>query len=169
MKRILLIFFVFTIFSSISFAQKEKYQSLFIYNFTKYIKWPESYNGEKFVIGVIGNSEILSALNEMASSKKKTGTGEVIEIKKYSSVENIDDCNILFVSNDAVNNLEKIVDQTSSKPILIITESPGMATKGSIINFVDQNGKIKFELNEAKATTRGLVVSGSLTSLAIMI
>ena len=169
MKRILLIFFVFTIYSSISFAQKEKYQSLFIYNFTKYIKWPESYNGEKFVIGVIGNSEILAALNEMAASKKKTGTGEVIEVKKYSSVDNIDNCNILFVSNDAVDNLGKIVDQTSSKPILIITESPGMATKGSIINFVDQNGKIKFELNEAKATTRGLVVSGSLTSLAIMI
>jgi len=169
MKRILLIFFVFTIYSSISFAQKEKYQSLFIYNFTKYIKWPESYNGEKFVIGVIGNSEILAALNEMAASKKKTGTGEVIEVKKYSSVDNIDNCNILFVSNDAVDNLGKIVDQTSSKPILIITESPGMATQGSIINFVDQNGKIKFELNEAKATTRGLVVSGSLTSLAIMI
>lgn len=169
MKRILTILFLIVTIVSVSHAQKEKYQSLFIYNFTKYIKWPDTYNSEKFVIGVIGDSEIIKSLNSMAASKKKTGTGTMIEVKKYGSVSEIDDCNILFVSQDAVNELGQIDNQTSSKPVLIVSDTPGMALQGAVINFVEKDGKIKFELNEAKAIGRGLVVSSSLTTLAIVI
>jgi len=169
MKRIIL-FSLFAIAVSFSsYAQKEKYQSLFIYNFTKYIKWPESYNAGKFVIGVIGNSDILESLNAMASSKKKTSSGLTIEVKKYSSIAEIDDCNILFVSQDSAGDLGQIESNTSSKPVLIITDSPGLATQGSVINFVELDGKIKFELNESVASSRGLIVSSSLTNLAILI
>ena len=169
MKKILLISFLFIVFVNTSHAQKEKYQSLFIYNFTKYIKWPDSYNSGKFVIGVIGNSPIIESINSMVVSKKKTKAGSVIEVKAYASIDEIGDCNILFVSEDAVDILGQIDDKMAAKPILIITDSPGMATQGSVINFVEKDGKFKFELNESNASSRGLVVSGSLTSLAILI
>jgi len=169
MKKILLTSFLFITIVSVSYAQKEKYQSLFIYNFTKYIKWPDSYNADKFVIGVIGNSDVLESLNAMVDSKKKTGTGQSLEVKKYGSVSEIGDCNILFVSENVVDNLGQIESKTNAKPILIVSDSPGMATKGSVINFVEQEGKIKFELNESAALKRHLVVSSSLTSLAIII
>jgi hypothetical protein len=169
MRRTLLLIFLFTLIFSTSYAQKEKYQSLFIYNFTKYIKWPDSYNSGKFVIGVIGKSNILESLNAMASSKKKTVNDAVIEVKIYGSVDEIGNCNILFVTENVVDILGQIENQTADKPILIITETPGMATKGSVINFVENNGKIKFELNQSKASSLGLVVSGSLASLAILI
>lgn len=169
MRKAFFIFFLFITVSSVSYGQKEKYQSLFIYNFTKYIKWPDNYNADKFVIAVIGNSEVLQSLNTMVNSKKKTGTGQNLIVKKYNSVNEIDDCNILFVSENELNNLSEIESATSSKPVLIISDSPGMAAKGSVINFVEQDGKIKFELNESQAVKRNLVVSGSLTSLAILI
>ena len=169
MKKILLIFFLMMAIVSVNHAQKEKYQSLFIYNFTKYIKWPDSYNSDKFVIGVLGNSAIFTSLSEMALAKKKTGNGLVIEVKKYSSVDEIDGCNILFVSENAIDNLGQIDSRTSTKPILVVSDSPGMATKGSVINFVELDGKMKFELNESKAFGKGLIVSGSLISLAILI
>jgi len=169
MKRSFLLLFLCMMVFSTTYAQKEKYQSLFIYNFTKYIKWPDSYNSDKFVIGVIGNSEIFGSLNTMATSKKKTASGKNMVVKKFSSVSEIDDCNILFVSQNVAGELGQIDSNTSSKPVLIITDSPGLATQGSIINFIEKDGKIKFELNESKASSRGLVVSGSLTSLAIII
>jgi hypothetical protein len=169
MKRILLISLLFFVIVGTSNGQKEKYQSLFIYNFTKYIKWPESYNSGKFVIGVYGNSPIIEAINSMAASKKMTGNGAVIVVREYNTVDEIDDCNILFVSESAIANLEQIDKHVASKPILIVTESPGMATQGSVINFVEKDGKMKFELNESKASSHGLIVSASLTNLAIII
>jgi hypothetical protein len=169
MKRTILILFLISIFSLSTFAQKEKYESLFIYNFTKYIKWPDNYNQGKFVIGVLGNSSIYQSLDEMAESKKKTSSGANLEVIKYNSISDIGECNILFVSENMINKLQEIDGVTSGKPILIVTDSPGMANKGSVINFIEKDGKIKFELNEASANIRNLVVSGSLTSLAILI
>ena len=169
MKRILFTVLLAVIIITSGNAQKEKYQSLFIYNFTKYIKWPSSYNQGKFVIAVIGNSPIYESLLTMAESKKKTASGAVFEVKKYNSVDEVGECNILFVSSDAVDNLGQIDSKTSSEPILIVTDTPGMAKQGSVINFIEKNGKIKFELNQQKANSRNLVISSSLTSLAILI
>ncbi len=168
-KRILLLIVTITIFSASSQAQKEKYQSLFIYNFTKYIKWPDSYNTGRFVIGVIGSSPIFDNLKSMARSKKKTASGAELHVVRFNSIDEINDCNILFVSSDAVREFEQIESKTSSKPMLIITDTPGMARQGSVINFVEKNGKIKFELSQENAARRKLVVLGSLASLAILI
>jgi len=169
MKRLLFICFIVALFANSTFAQKQKYQSLFIYNFTKYIQWPESYGSEKFVIGVIGDSEIFESLEEMASKKKTTATGEELVIEKYESAEDMGHCNVLFLSSSAAGELSKIDKGAEAKPILIITESPGLATQGSVINFVELNDKIRFELNKKEAVNRGLIVSGELSSLAIVI
>lgn len=169
MKKIIISLLLVSTFVNYSQAQKEKYQSLFIYNFTKYIEWPNSYNSGKFVIGVIGDTEISESIMAMAKSKKKTGNGFVMEVKNFSSVDQIEDCNILFVSEENVGSLQKICDRTISKPMLIVTDTPGMANQCSIINFVEKDGKIKFELNESNALSRGLIISGSLASLAIII
>lgn len=169
MRRIFIIFFSLLVLSSYSFAQKEKYESLFIYNFTKYIKWPDTYNEGRFLIGVLGNSDIYGSLQTMAGTKKKTGTGAAIEVMKYGTFEDMDDCNILFISADAIENLTAIEEATANKPVLIITDTPGMANQGSVINFVEKDGKIKFELNQAKAESRNLIISGSLSNLAILL
>jgi len=169
MKRILVSFIFLLTFLNYSQAQKAKYQSLFIYNITKYVKWPDSYNSGKFIIGILGDLDISESIKTMNKVKKKTGNGLILEVKNFSSIEGIDDCNILFVSEGDVDKLAKICEKTIAKPILIITDSPGMAKQGSVINFVEKNGKIKFELNEKNAISRGLIVSASLANLAIII
>jgi hypothetical protein len=50
---------------------------------------------------------------------------------------------------------------------LIITEKSGLAQKGSSINFIMQDNKWKFELNEAATQSAGLKVSRELSKLAI--
>jgi hypothetical protein len=152
-----------------SYAQKEKYESLFIYNFTKYIKWPDNYNPGKFTIGVLGNSKIYASLDAMVKSKGTTGSGATLEVVKYENLGDIAECNILFISEDTIESLAEADSATEGSSVLIITDTPGMATKGPIINFIEQDGKIKFELNESKAAERKLIVSSSLTSLAILI
>lgn len=150
-----------------AWAQKEKYHSIFIYNFSKYVKWPDSQNSGNFVIGVLGNSAIIKDLKTMASAKKVNGRS--IEVKQYNSVANIGDCDILYVSASSSNSIAQVTAATKGKSILIVTDKPGLAHKGAAINFVEVGGKIKFELNQQNAESRGLKVSGSLASLAILV
>lgn len=149
-------------------AQKTKYQSVFIYNFCKYIKWPDDFNKEKFVIGVLGESEILADLKSMVASKKETN-GLEMEIRTFSSLDELTECNLLFVASEFCPQIQQIQDAISLQPTLIVTDNPDMATKGAAINFVVQDSKIKFELNQKNAKSRGLKVAGSLSSLAILI
>ena len=67
---IILGFFIMVIAGEAAFAQKEKYHSIFIYNFSKYVKWPNEKSNGEFVIGVYGSSEIVEDLKVMAESKK---------------------------------------------------------------------------------------------------
>ena len=53
-----------------TWAQKEKFHSIFIYNFSKYVKWPDAQNSGIFVIGVLGTSAIQKDLKKMAAAKK---------------------------------------------------------------------------------------------------
>ena len=147
-------------------AQKEKYQSIFIYNFSKYVKWPSDQGG-KFVIGVLGNSPILKNLQDMAESKKVNGMS--IEVKKIQTAESMKDCNILYITSGESNKIDEVVTATQNLPVLIVTDKPGLAIKGAAINFVEIDGKIKFELNQKNVEDRGMKVSSSLSSLAIQV
>lgn len=150
-----------------AWAQKEKFHSIFIYNFSKYVKWPEDQNTGKFVIGVYGSSIIEKDLVEMAASKKVNGLP--IEVRHFKSVEGLDQCHIIYVASSESGKIDQIISKTNSKPILIVTDKPGLANRGAAINFVELDGKIKFELNQQNAESRGLKVAGALTSLAIVV
>jgi len=150
-----------------AFAQKEKYHSIFIYNFSKYVKWPDAVSSGKFIIGVMGSSTIQSELKEMAASKQVNGMA--IEVKQCNSVADIKGCHILYISASESGKLDQVVSQAQSQSVLIVTDKPGLAKQGAAINFVEVDGKIKFELNQGSAESHGLKVSGSLTSLAILV
>lgn len=159
------IFFMFSLTEAR--AQKEKYHSLFIYNFSKYVKWPEGQQSGDFVIAVIGSDNMAKTLKAMASNKKVSGHN--IVIKEYNNSSEVGSCHILYVAEGSSNQISAVLAKTSQKPVLIVSDKPGLAKKGAVINFIEQDGKIKFELNQQMAESRGLKVSGSLTSLAILV
>jgi hypothetical protein len=66
----------------------------------------------------------------MANYKKTSGTGLPLEVVKYGSVQDIGTCNMLFVCDDSIGYLAEIVNKTSASPVLIITDTQGMASKG---------------------------------------
>ncbi len=150
-----------------AWGQKEKFYSIFIYNFSKYVKWPDSQNSGKFVIGVLGSSSINKDLEAMAASRQVNGMP--IEIVQFGSVSEITNCHILYVSHSESGAINQILSRTKDQSVLIVGEKPGLAEKGAAINFVEIDGKIKFELNQQNAEAKGLKISGSLISLAIIV
>lgn len=159
---------VFLAFHTVStFAQNYKMHSVFIFSFTRYIQWPDQYNGGDFEILVLGDTPILAELKTMAESKK---VGErSIKVTKINSPADIRRCNILFVPASKSAQLTEVLDKVTSQSILVVTEEPGMGAKGSNVNFITRDGKLAFELNQAAASRQGLKISNELSRLAILI
>jgi hypothetical protein len=168
MKKAVL-FSLFLSFILISNGQDAKYKALFIYNFTKQIEWPTSEKSGDFVIGVVNNNELYDQLVSITTGKK-AGTQNII-VKKMKGIEEVESCHILFLASyvSSGSNMETVLGKLNDKPTLIVTERSGSIQKGSCINFVIQDDKIKFELNKQAAVKRGLQVSSYLENLAIVV
>ena len=65
MRRIYLIIII--LFISLSgFSQNEKKKGIFIYSFTKYIRWPAGLSQGDFIIGVFGSPAMSAELDIIA-------------------------------------------------------------------------------------------------------
>ena len=144
-----------------------KIKAVYIYNFTKYIEWPQEYRKETFVIGVLGDTPLTEELTKMAASKKVLG--QSILVKKYNSSNDINKCHILYISSGSSTPFSSVVGKIKDFSTLLVTDTPGMASKGSAINFVIMQNRQKFELNESNAAKYKLKVSNSLEALAILV
>lgn len=166
-KYALLLILVFAAASGYGQAQNYKVQSVFIYSFIRYVQWPEAYNQGDFEIYVLGDSPILEELKSM-SQVRKVGDRS-IKVTKINSASEIKRCNILFVSSKSAN-ISDVTGKVDTQSILIVTEEPGLAAKGSDINLiVKEDGKPGFELNQATINKRGFKISLELIRLAILI
>jgi len=141
--------------------------TVFIFSFTRYIQWPDTYSGGDFEILVMGDSPIVDELKSMAQAKK---VGDrTIKVTRINTPSEIRKCNILFIPASKSAQISEVLGKVTSQSILVITEEPGLAEKGSNVNFIIKDGKLAFELNQSATSKQGLKISNELSRLAILI
>ncbi len=149
------------------YAQNEKFKALFMYNFTKYIEWPAIQRQGDFIIGVLGNTALTKELETIAG-KQKVGTQNIV-VKTFATVDEIDNCSILFIPAGKSSQISLVVSKLGSKSVLIITDKDGLARQGACINYVMDGDKLKYEVNKSNIEKKGLTVSNSLLALGIVV
>ena len=138
-----------------------------IYRFTKYIDWPQDKKAGDFIIGIVGDSPLYEELRNFTAGKM-VGS-QKIAVKRISSAANFDNCHILFVCEDESGSVKKIAALTAGAPVLILTESEGLAHKGSCINFIIIDEHLKLEINKNNIGQRNLGIASELLSLGIIV
>jgi hypothetical protein len=151
-------------------AQETDYKAytLFIYNFMKYVEWPEANSKGDFVLCVIGDSPINKELQNLASTKKLKGRN--IILKKCNSVEEANGSHLIFLPSSKSAMVKTLKEQTGGKPVLIVGEREGLAKKGASLSFVTlEDDELKFDINKKEIEQHQLKISSSLISLGILI
>ena len=141
--------------------------SMMVYNFTKYVQWPDHAAGGEFIIGVLGNTDIYNTLNGWYGGKPR-GTKTYI-IKKFNSAADVTECHVLYIDKSKSGEFDNVNVKLKGKGTLIITDKSGLGEQGSSINFKLVDNKLKFELNQKAIEASNLKVSGALSSMAILI
>lgn len=170
MKKI--VYIIILSFTGFSFrfnteAEEYKLKAAFIYNFTMYIEWTPPMSENEFIIGVIDSSPINKHLEDIANSEKVNG--KKIVVRRYNTLEDIGFCHILFIPQSCSLSLNDIIDDPDLKRTLTISEKEEYAKKGTAINFIEVDSKLKFEVNMNKLKSAGIKASSQLLKLAIII
>ena len=140
-------------------------EAVFIYNFLRHVEWPAGSSGSNFVIGVYGNSQTYNQLVQFTSNRK-VGT-KSIEIRKISSIAEVSDCQVVFVPVNQISKITEMKRLIGSKACLIVGEKEGSNKQGSIIEFVIQDNRLKFRVDENNAKQHNLMVSKTLLDMSI--
>ncbi len=146
-------------------AQEEKYITLYLYNFTKYIEWPNEYKEGDFIIDVLGHKSVYDGLKKMLEQKQRGAQNFVVNNPTEVSQIN-EDCHILFVGHWQSKKLQAALKKVGKKGTLIVTEKGGLLEQGSAINLIVKNQEIAFELKKSNLSEYNLTYSTDLTSLA---
>jgi len=142
-------------------------QANIIYRFTKYIDWPENKKTGDFIIGIVGDSPLTDELKSFIANK--TVGNRKIVIKTFRSSAEAYPCHILFISEDESSSLKKIAARTSGSSLLLVSESEGLAQKGSCINFVIVADHLKLEINKNNIEERNLNIASELLQLGKLV
>jgi hypothetical protein len=170
MKKIMSLAVAVLLISGNAFAQERpvhEVYSMMVFNFTRYVQWPDQATSGEFVIGVIGSSDVYNTLNGWYGGKPRGSKTYVI--KKFNSAAEVTDCHVIYIDKAKSNEFDAINNKVKGKGTLVITDKNGLGEKGSGINFKTVDNKLKFELNQKAIETANLKVSGSLSSMAILI
>jgi hypothetical protein len=138
-----------------------------IYRFTKYIQWPENKQAGDFIIGIVGDSPLYEEL--VALTANKLVGNQRITVKKLSASAASYVSQILFISQEESRSLKRITALTADQPVLLITEENGLAKKGSCINFIIVDDRLKLEINKSNVLSRDLNIASELLKLATIV
>lgn len=167
MKAVLVVMMVFV---GQAYAQERpthEIHSMMLYNFIKYVQWPNEMETGEFIVGVIGDENVFNTLKLWYDGKPR-GTKKYV-IRKLDAPGQAADCQVVYVGKSKNKVFDDIKTSTTGKSILTITDGNGLGQKGSCINFKVIDGKLKFELNQGTVNASNLKVSGQLSSMAIVI
>ena len=149
-------------------AQDADYKAytLFLYNFMKYVEWPE-HTGD-FIIGVVGNSPIEKELITLSENKK--AKGKKIVVKVINTAEEAETCSMIYLPSGKSSMLKQIMEKVKGKPILVVAEREGLAQKGAGISFaVDDDDALKFDINKSSLESHSLKIANILMQLGILV
>jgi hypothetical protein len=167
MKKTIFLMLLTVTFATAQERPTHEIHAAMLFNFIKYIQWPNEGDPGEFVVGVIGDDNVYNTLTQWYNGKPKGSKKYVI--KKLTSVEESGNCQVVYVGKSKSREFENIKNSVTGKSVLTITDGSGLGQKGSCINFKVIDGKLKFELNQATVTSSNLKISSQLSSMAILI
>jgi hypothetical protein len=141
-------------------------KAAFLYNFGKYVRWPESAAGAggDFVIAVLGADPFGAALDDIVRGKRIGN--RPVTVKRVSNLSELGACEVLFISASEEARLEAILAELPNGPILTVADMPRFVERGGMIGLVVANRRVQFEVNALAAERAGLVLGSQLMRLA---
>ncbi len=169
---ILILIFVFGAFAGKA-QQFTEYEvkAAYIFNFTKFIDWPEASfdnSASPYVLGIYGNDPFGDIIKKIIGNRQSNRRKWVV--KYYNRPEQIKKCHVLFITDVKNSEVNQLLESIKDKPILSVGDEVNQfCEQGGIINFTQKNSSKRFEINNKEAKKAGLSISSKLLMLSKII
>jgi hypothetical protein len=158
------------LFATRAVAIENSIKAAFLYKFASYATWPETaFAGPEapITIAVMGADVIAANLEDMVAGR--TAQGRAIAVRRLAPGAPADGVHILFIGGAEADQLIRTAGAIRTRPVLVVTDFAGALARGSMINFVVSEQRLRFEVALAAAERSGLKLSSRLLAVALSV
>ncbi|HEY6644828.1 YfiR family protein [Povalibacter sp.] len=150
-------------------APEYQLKAVFLFQFSQFVEWPvtTSVQNAPFSLCVLGEDPFKKYLDQAVEGEAVDG--RPFAVKRYQRVEEVEDCQILFIASSATLPLESTLAELRDRSILTVADSPAFADRGGVIEFVTVDNRLRLRINPQAAEAAGLTISSKLLSLASLV
>jgi hypothetical protein len=140
-------------------------KAAFLFRFASYVHWPDgSQQQAPFVVGVAGAESVAKQLDELAP--RVTIRGRRAEVRRVANAKDLDGVQILYVDEASLKRTRELRRAALLKPILLVTDTRAGLDAGGVINFVEAERNVRFEISLIAADRAQLRIDSALLSVA---
>ena len=142
-------------------------EAAYLHKFPGFVEWPaDAFKtaSTPIVIGLVGAPRVLDELTKIA--RGRLVLGRPVEARAVVGAELPRDLQVLFISKDAAGDVPSIIDQARRAHMLVVTDLPEGLKTGAVIDFVQIDGRLRFEASLPAAHRADLKLSSNLLSVA---
>lgn len=134
-----------------------------LYNFTKFTKWPNGSINKSMAVCYF--SELYKPGMERLSGKKISQLK--ISIKQIKNINDVDQCNLLFIDKSQREILNRLFIKVKGKPILTVSDISGFYDEGGMIEITVRDNRLRFLIDLEAVGGSDIVLSSQMLKLAV--
>lgn len=146
-----------------------KIKVAYLYNFLRFVEWPLPADSA-FRLCIAGaKKEYHKPLQVLSSRTVRTQQIIItyLEINNGADLtQSLQQCHLVFITNLMQDQQDRIINTIANAEILTIGENEDFIHQGGMINFIQQQNKIRFEVNLHAINQTQLQISSKVLRIA---
>ena len=144
-------------------------KATFLYRFADFVEWPPGVTGQPtdtLNICIVGDDIFGPVIDEAVAGQ--TAAGRPLAVYRLSFIAADSGCHIAYVSGSGAQPVEAALAALQDAPVLTVTDEAGGPTRG-MIHFELVDDRVRFHIDEADASARGLAINARLLNIALSV
>ncbi len=146
-------------------------KAVYLLNFARFTTWPQEAaaagDSDAFDVCVLGADPFGPVLD--ATLAGETVDGRRVVAKRIATADAAAGCRVVFVSAADGHELTRILQAVQKIRALTVSDLPGFADEGGMIEFVPEGRRVRFAVNVQAADRSGLLLSSELLRVALKV
>jgi len=147
-------------------AQPDEYtlKLVYLYNFTKFIRWDDNETDAPFNICIVGKLPSVSTLEKLSNKKSQNRPVHAIHL---GSVDESDSCHILFLTKSASEHeVEKLARRPHDNTLVVGETNQFPREYGDVGFVIDEENHVRIEINLDHTQNKKLSIRAPLLEVA---
>lgn len=145
-------------------------KAAFLLNFSRYVEWPAATfpsPDAPITICILGQDPFGPILDQLVQGER--ANNRPIRVQRSVPEASPQGCHIAFIGLSERTAIAEDISGLRGSRVLTVSEVPGFADAGGMIEFILVEGKVRFYINSAAAQAAGLTLSSRLLRVATQI